>query len=181
VLVPLALPVVGRARRWSLRYGAIAAALVVIPLGGLLTWAAMLQSQVNNLRQDTAQIQRRNDGLVLMSVPSSVKADFLPVGDAGGATGAATWNPGRNVCFVLFDRLPQPEPGAVYRLWYIVDGGRRVIDAGTLTPDEHGKVNLIMDVSAWRGLDYEMVLRLEHRPQDPTAPALLTARLRRPE
>lgn len=181
--VPAA-PVALRTRRigrWPMRYGMVAAALVIVPLGGLLIWAAMLQYQVNNLRHDTDQMQRRNDGLLLLAMPSSIKADFQPVGDARGATGAVTWNPSRNVCFVLFDRLPPPEPGAAYRLWYIVDGGRRVIDAGTITPGEDGKVDLILDASNWRGQEYEMVLRLEHRPQDPTAPALLTARLRRSE
>jgi hypothetical protein len=172
------------ARRLRGRYGAVAAAAavaIVVPVGGLIAWASMLQYQVNTLRQDTEQMQRRDDGLLLFSVPSSVKADFQPSADARGATGAVTWNPNRNVCFVLFDKLPKPEPGTTYRLWYVVDGGRRVVDAGTLTPDEHGRFDLIMDVSNWRAQEYDMVLRLESQPRDPAAPVVLTAKLRRPE
>jgi hypothetical protein len=171
----------GWPRRAISRYGVAAAALLLLPLGGLVAWAAILQSQVNELRQDTEQIQRRNDGALIMAVPSSVKTDFQPGEQARGATGAATWNPTRGVCFVFFEKLPQPEPGTAYRLWYTVDGGRRVIDAGTLTPDAHGRFDLIMDVSNWRGQEYDMVLRLESQPHDPTAPIVLTAKLRRPE
>jgi hypothetical protein len=181
-VVPQAIPArTSHLRRLSIRYGALAAVLVVVPLAGLLVWAALLQHQVNDLRHDTEQMQRRNDGLLLFAVPSSVKADFRPVGNAKGATGAATWNPGRNVCFVLFDHLPQPEPGTAYRLWYLVDGGRRVVDAGDLTPDANGKAEIILDASQWRGQDYEMVLKLEQRPHDVAAPTLMVARLSRPD
>jgi hypothetical protein len=171
-------------RRLQGRYGAVAAAAavaIILPVGGLVAWASMLQRQVNTLRQDTAQMQRRDDGLLLFSVPSSVKADFQPSADARGATGAVTWNPNRNVCFVVFDKLPKAEHGTTYRLWYVVDNGRRVVDAGTLTPDDHGRFDLIMDVSNWRAQEYDMVLRLESQPRDPAAPVVLTAKLRRPD
>lgn len=172
------------AQRLTVRHGAVAAVAAVallVPVAGLVAWASRLQNQVNDLRQNTVQMQRRDDGLLLFSVPSSIKADFQPSANARGATGAVTWNPSRNVCFVVFEKLPKPEPGTVYRLWYLVDNGRRVVDAGTLTPDEQGRFDLIMDVSNWRAQEYEMVLRLETQPRDPSAPALLTAKLRRPE
>ncbi|MBI2760764.1 MAG: anti-sigma factor [Chloroflexi bacterium] len=169
-----------RARGLAARYGGLAAALVLVPLSGLLVWAVLLQRQVNDLRESADEIQRRSDGLVLFAVPSAIKADFQPGPAAGGAIGAATWSPERGACFLLFDKLPRPEPGSVYRMWYIVDNGQRVVDAGELVVDEAGRADMTIDTSRWRGVTYDMVLRLEQRPHDPDAPAVLTASLRRP-
>ena len=168
--------------RWlSIRYAAAAAAVGVLALAATLVWTTRLQGQVNELREETAQIQRRNDGLVLFAVPSSVKASFQPLSDLKGVTGAATWSPERGVCYVMFSGLPRPEAGTAYRLWYVVDNGRRVIDAGEIVPDEQGRAERVIDASQWRGRDYELVLRLERQPNDATATALLSANLRRPE
>lgn len=161
------------------RYRFAAALAVLVPVAGLALWVATLQREVNGLREDTVEIQRRNDGLLLLAVPSSAKADFRQVGNARGATGAVTWSPERQVCYAIFDNLPEPEAGATYRLWYVVDG-ERVIDAGEIAPDDHGKAIAIIDASRWRGQDYDLTLKQERRPHDPEAPALLIARLRRP-
>lgn len=159
--------------RWS-----TAAAVLAIALGGTLTWVARLQGQVNELRQEAAAMRRQADGLLLFVVPSSIRADFQPV--AGRvAAGAVTWNPDRGVCYVVFERLPRPEPGSAYRLWYVVDGVRRV-DAGQVAPDETGRADLVIDASRWRGQSYELVLRLERTPHDPEAPAVLVASMQRP-
>lgn len=158
------------------RWGAVAAA-VVLALGGTLAWTAQLQGQVNELRQEAAAMRRRADGLLLFAVPSSIRADFHPVTGQVGA-GAVTWNPDRGVCYVVFERLPRPEPGTAYRLWYIADGVRRV-DAGEVAPDETGRADLVIDASRWRGQSYELVLRLERTPHDPEAPAVLSASMQR--
>lgn len=171
-------------RRWRLsteQWSGLAAVLVLAPLAALSIWTALLHREVNSLRQNAGDLQRRSDELLLFIVPSSIKADFIPTDQANGAVGAATWNPGRNACVVMFERLAKPEAGTAYRLWYIVDGGRRVIDAGTITPDEHGRADSIIDTGGWRGRDYDMLLKLEQRPNDIDAPILLTAKLQRPE
>lgn len=170
----------GRTRRWAARYGAAAAALLLAPLVGLLLWNARLQHEINTLRHDTAQMQRRNEGLLLLAIPSSAKADFQAVGEVKGAVGAATWHPERGVCIVLFDGLQKPESGSAYRLWYTVDG-QRIIDAGEVLPDDTGKAEAVIAATRWRGHDYDLTLRLEQAKGDPNAPALLIARLRRPQ
>jgi anti-sigma factor RsiW len=166
-------------RRVSARFGAVAAAVVLLPLAGLLAWTTVLQRQVNELRDETAQIQRRNEGLLLLASPSTARADFRPVGDARGATGSATWNPDRRVCFVFFDHLPEPEAGAAYRLWYSVDG-RITVDGGRVVRDDNGRAEVIIDASNWRGQTYELILKLERTPHDPGAVPILMARLVRP-
>ncbi len=177
--------------RWRpARLGTIAAGLLVVPLAGSLLWNARLQQQVDDLRQlrqqvgeleqETAHIRQQNDGLLLFSVPSAIKADFQPVTENVAARGAASWSPDRNKCYVRFDSLPPPSEGQVYRLWYVVDNNR-VVDAGVLSPDEDGRADATIDTSRWRGKAYEMVLRLEQRPSDAEAKALLTAILSRPQ
>jgi hypothetical protein len=161
------------------RFGTLAAALLLIPIAGLLIWAVLLQRQVNSLRHDAAAMQRRADGLTLLAMPSSLRADFVPARDAGGAMGAVMWNPEKGLCAVLLDRLPRAEPGTAYRLWYRVDD-RLTVDAGEIHPDEYGRAEIMIDTSRWRGSVYDMAVRVEHTPADPTAPALLTAQLRRP-
>ncbi len=165
-------------RRPAWRWVALAAALL-LALIGTLTWVARLQGQVNELRQEAAAMRRRADGLLLFAVPSSIRADFRPIADQAAA-GAVSWNPDRGVCYVVFERLPRPEPGTAYRLWYVADGVRRV-DAGTVTPDETGWADLEIDASRWRGQSYELVLRLERTPHDPEAPAVLVASMQRPQ
>jgi hypothetical protein len=164
-------------RRPLMRWSAAAAA-VALALGGTLTWVARLQGQVNELRQEAAAMRRQADGLLLFVVPSSIRADFQPVAGQTAA-GAVTWNPVRGVCYVVFERLPRPEPGSAYRLWYVADGVRRV-DAGEVVPDDAGRADLVIDASRWRGQSYELVLRLERTPHDPEAPAVLTAAMQRP-
>jgi hypothetical protein len=171
----------GRLRRlvsggWT---SGLAAALLLAPVAGLLVWAAILQHQVNDLKQSAAVIQRRNDGLVLFAVPSSIKADFQPGAAATDAVGAVTWNPERHACYVLFDRLPKPDPGTDYRLWYVVDGGQRVVDAGELPVDDTGRADATIDTRLWRGQRYDMFLRLEQRPHDGDAPTVMWANLSR--
>lgn len=163
-------------RRLAVPWGVAAA--VVIALGSAIAWMARLQEQVHELQQETATMRRMADGLLLFAVPSSIRADFQPAAELR-ATGAVTWNPDRGVCYVVFERLPRPEPGTAYRLWYVADGVRRV-DAGEVVPDEAGRADLVIDASRWRGQSYELVLRRERTPHDPEAPAVLIASLRRP-
>jgi hypothetical protein len=157
----------------------LAAAIILAPMAGLVAWAALLQHQVNDLKQSAGVIQRQNDGLVLFAVPSSIKADFKSGSAAAGAVGAVTWNPERHACYVLFDRLPKPDPGQDYRLWYVVDGGQRVVDAGQVPVDDNGRADATIDTQLWRGQRYDMFLRLEQRPHDSDAPAVMWANLSR--
>ncbi len=172
-------PARSRGRGRVARYGAAAAVLVLLPMAGLALWVAQLQRDVNTLRAGSEVIQRRSDGLLMLAMPSSLKSDFQSLGDIKGAVGAASWNQERQVCAVVLDNLPPPESGASYRLWYIIDG-QRVIDAGAVTLDDGGKAQMMIDASRWRGQEYEMLVTLERQPHDRSAPAVLTARLRRP-
>lgn len=168
-----------RRARLSRRLAPIAAAVVLLPLAGLLLWALALQHQVNGLRAENGWLARRNDALLVMSLPSSLTSAFQPVGNPGSAVGLATWNPGTGACYVVLDQLPPPEAGAAYRLWYTVDG-RPPVDAGAVTADADGRAAVSVDTSRWRGTDYDMMIKVEQQRSDFNAPTLLVAHLHRP-
>lgn len=168
-------------RRLSTRFRLIATAVVAVPVTGLLVWVAVLQSQVNDLRAENTENQRRSEALVMIAMPSSIKSDLLPTSNNRGELGVATWSPERGRCIVLFDRLAKLEPGSAYRLWYTVEveGQLRVFDAGEVKPDELGRADVEIDASRWRGRSYDLFLKIEQSPNDFDAESILSGTLYR--
>ena len=177
---PAPVPVSPRAptpmMRFNRRWGALAAMLFIVPLAGLLTWNFLLQHEVNALKQDTRQMQETQRDVVLLALPSTVRARFSPTEQAGSAQGTVNWNPDEGVCKVSVRGLPRQEPGVSYRVFY--QGPRGVIDAGELRPDEEGAAEHTFDVSKWRGDEYHVWVSAV-RPGSEHSPVLLQASLRR--
>lgn len=176
---PLALP--GAARtptplmRFNRKWGAMAAMLFLLPLGGLLGWNFLLQTEVNDLKQESRQIQETQRDVVLLALPTTVRARFTPTQDAGTAQGTVSWNPDVGQCQVVVRGLPVEE-GVSYRVFY--QGMRGVVDAGELRPDESGGAALTFDVKKWQGAEYQVWVAAL-RPGTEQATALLQAELRR--
>lgn len=168
-------------RRFSTRFRLIAAAVVAVPVTGLLAWAAVLQTQVNDLRAENTEIQRRSDALVLIAMPSSIKSDLVAAADNRGELGVASWSPERGRCIVVFDKLQKLEQNSAYRLWYTVEieGQVRVFDAGEVKPDELGRADIEIDASRWRARSYELMLKIEQKPNDAESVTVLTGQLSR--
>lgn len=169
-------------RRWhplarlSTRWGALAAALVVAPVAGLVTWAVVLQTQVNDLKQGNRQLEETQRNLVLLAVPPSViKSPLTPSDQADGARGSVSWNPVEGKCAVVVNGLAKLEPGATYQVYY--EGMKGIFPAGELKPDEEGNAGLVFDVSKWRGDEYRVWVSAV-RPTD-HGTVLLSASLRR--
>ena len=138
--------------RFNRRWGAAAAALVVVPLAGLLAWALMLQNQVNDLKEQNQQIQELQRDLVLLA--PGVRARFVPTKDAGDAAGSIVWNPDEGKCSVTVAGLVRSDPTTSYHVFY--QGWKGVEDAGVLEPDEAGRASLVFDASKWRGDVYHV-------------------------
>lgn len=174
-------------RRLPLRRLLVLAAATVMPLAALVFWNTTLQRQVHDLRQQTDHInrqmdgmERRQEGLLLFASPATVKGSFSRLADAPAALGGMSWMPERGRCDVWFEGLPKPADGSAYRLWIVVDKGAIVVPAETLSVDANGGAYVILDASRWRGQDYDVQLRQEQRANDPEAPVLMTASVRRP-
>jgi hypothetical protein len=156
------------------RWGALAAALVLVPVIGLLTWAIVLQTQVNDLKQESKQIQEAQREIVLFS-PPAFRAKLDPT-DADAGAGWVTWIPDESRCAVKVKGLAKPEAGAAYHVFY--KGMRDPVDAGKLTPDEEGKAELEFDTSRWQGFEYHVWVA-QVRPGGEVGPPILKATLRR--
>src|SRR5215204_3434315 len=86
--------------RFNRRWGAVAAAVFLIPLAGLLSWNYVLQHQVNELKQENKQIQVAQRDQVVFALPSSLRAQLIPTEKAGDARGTVNWNPDEGKCMV---------------------------------------------------------------------------------
>jgi len=162
-------------RRVTSRWGALAAALVLVPVIGLLTWAIVLQTQVNELKQESKQIQEAQRDIVLFS-PPSFRAKLDPAEPDSGAAGWVTWIPDEARCAVKVKGLAKSDSGASYHVFY--RGMRDPVDAGELKPNDEGKAELEFDTSRWQGFEYHVWVA-QVRPGGEVGPAVLKATLRR--
>ena len=162
-----------RANRW----GALAAVLLVIPLAGLLIWAVFLQSQVNDLKEDSRHMQEAQRDVILLALPTTIKAKLTPTEHASDARGWVSWNPDEGQCALSVKALPKPEPGTSYRVYY--EGPRGVFEAGELKPSDDGQAELRFDVSRWQGRDYRVWVSAVRPNSSDGGTMLLTADLRR--
>lgn len=162
--------------RLSNRWAALAASLVIAPVAGLLTWAVLLQSQVNDLKEESRQVTETQRDVVLLALPTGVKAKLTPTANAGTARGSVSWNPDEGKCVVVVTGLQRLEPGASYRVYY--DGPKGVMLAGELRPDAEGTAELVFDTSKWRADEYRVWISAV-RPSNETGTVLLAASLRR--
>jgi hypothetical protein len=162
-------------RRVTNRWGALAAALVIVPVIGLLTWAIVLQTQVNELKQESKQIQEAQRDIVLFS-PPSFRAKLEATEPDAGATGWVTWIPDEGRCAVKVKGLAKLEAGASYHVFF--KGTRDAVDAGELKPNDEGKAELEFDTSRWQGFEYRVWVA-PVRPGAEAGPPVLKATLRR--
>lgn len=167
-----------RDQPWSrTRWGALAAALVAIPVLGLLSWSLLLQRQVNDLRQQSRQLQESHRDLVLLAAPpTSIRVRMTVADGAGSARGSVTWAPDQGRCAVLASDLPVNDRERVYHVFYQDPGG--IHDAGPLTPDENGAAEIVFNVARWKGSEYQVWVAPARSGGEPGG-TILSAMLRR--
>jgi len=173
--LPLSAHRSARLIRFTNRWGAVAAALVAVPVAGLLTWNMLLQSQVNELKDENRQIQETTRDVVLLAQPSTIRARLTASEMAAGARGSVTWNPDEGRCFVVVQGLGKPDGGTSYHVFY--EGMKGLVDAGELKPNEQGVADLVFDASRWRGDEYRIYVTAVRQNAEPVT--LLSASLRR--
>lgn len=177
-LIPVPLPVRRPSawRRVTSRWGALAAALIVIPVLGLLTWAVVLQTQVNELKQESRQIREAQADVVLMAMPGLIRARLDPTESGGTARGWVMWDPDEGRCTVRVKGLAKPEPGVSYRVY--TQGVREPVDVGELKPNDEGTADLEFDVPRGTGTEYHVWVAAV-KPHGELSTPLLRATLRR--
>lgn len=152
--------------RFSRRWGAMAAMILVVPLLGLLAWSMILQNEVNDLKRENQQIQATQEELVLHALPTSLQTRFTPTEAAQGAYGTVSWNPDKQVCMVQVKHLPAADATSSYQVYYEGTFGPRL--AGTLEPDGQGSAEIRFDTSRWQGTEYQVWVSSVRTDAEPT-------------
>jgi hypothetical protein len=157
-------PPAPRRLRPNVRWWPLAAAALFVVSAGAVTWGAITQRQVNDLRGQTAstradatrvagqlaaQQQQQQalaswqDGMLLISTQADAeRSDLNGTALAPSARGTYMWSAKEEMGALLATGLPQLPEGRTYRFWFVYD--TRWEDAGVATLDASGHAQLIV-------------------------------------
>ncbi|MGC2112796.1 MAG: anti-sigma factor [Candidatus Korobacteraceae bacterium] len=132
-------------------------------------------AELGNRNQDqTAQLQRMDQELRLMTSPDAVHVSLNPQKAVRQPSGTAIFSPSqKRMMFMASNLAPVPE-GKAYELWIIPTAGAPV-PAGVFKPDEHGNA-VMMDQKMPEGVEakaFALTVEKEEGSDKPTSPILL--------
>jgi anti-sigma-K factor RskA len=132
-------------------------------------------AELGNRNQDqTAQLDRMNDELRLLTSPDAVHVSLNPQKAPRQPSGTAIFSPSqKRMMFMASNLAPVPE-GKAYELWIIPAAGAPV-PAGVFKPDDHGNA-VMMDQKMPAGVEakaFALTVEKEEGSDKPTSPILL--------
>jgi anti-sigma-K factor RskA len=132
-------------------------------------------AELGNRNQDqTAQLDRLNQELRLLTSPDAVHVSLNPQKVPKQPSGTAIFSPSqKRMLFMASNLAPAPE-GKAYELWIIPAKGAPVA-AGVFKPDEHGNA-IMVDQKMPAGVEakaFAITLENEAGSDKPTSPILL--------
>lgn len=132
-------------------------------------------AELGNRNQDqTAQLERMNQELRLLTAPDAVHVSLNPAKSPRQPNGTAIFSPSqKRMMFVASNLAPVPE-GKAYELWIIPASGAP-LPAGVFKPDDHGNAILI-DHKMPEGVvakAFAITVEKEEGSDKPTSPILL--------
>ena len=150
-------------------------ALIIIVI---VRYNDMLRNQIaelSNRNQDqTAQLERTNQELRLLTSPDAVHVSLNPQKAPKQPSGTAIFSPSqKRMMFMASNLAPVPE-GKAYELWIIPASGAPVA-AGVFKPDDHGNA-IMMDHKMPEGVEakaFAITVENEAGSDKPTSPILL--------
>ncbi len=163
---------------WAALVPAFAALALLFMVAGLWRSNGRMKDQLaelGNRNQDqTAQLDRMNQELRLLTAPDAVHVSLNPQKAPKQPSGTAIFSPSqKRMMFMASNLAPTPE-GKAYELWIIPAKGAPV-PAGVFKPDEHGNA-MMMDHKMPEGIEakaFAITLEKEEGSDKPTSPILL--------
>ncbi|HKD86707.1 MAG TPA: anti-sigma factor [Terriglobales bacterium] len=132
-------------------------------------------AELGNRNQDqTAQLERMNQELRLLTAPDAVHVSLNPQKAPRQPSGTAIYSPSQKRMMFMASNLAAPPTGKAYELWIIPANGAPV-PAGVFKPDEHGYA-VMMDHKMPEGVEakaFAITLENEEGSDKPTSPILL--------
>ncbi len=177
VSAPATAAAAGRSAWWGWIPTFAALALLFI-LAGIWRNNGRMKDQIaelGNRNQDqTAQLDRLNQELRLLTSPDAVHVSLNPQKAPRQPNGTAIFSPSqKRMIFMASNLAPIPE-GKAYELWVIPTTGAPVA-AGVFKPDEHGNA-IVMDHPMPEGVEakaFAITVENEAGSDKPTSPILL--------
>lgn len=157
---------------------AFAAVVLFFVVGGLWRSNGRMKDQLaelGNRNQDqTAQLDRLNQELRLLTSPDAVHVSLNPQKSPRQPSGTAIFSPSqKRMLFMASNLAPLPE-GKAYELWIIPAQGAPVA-GGVFKPDEHGNA-ILVDQKMPAGVEakaFAITVEKEEGSDKPTSPILL--------
>ena len=163
---------------WPIWIPALAALALLFVAIGLWRSNGRMKDEIaelGNRNQDqTAQLERMNQELTLMTSPDAVHVSLNPQKAPRQPSGTAIYNPSqKRMIFMASNLAPVPE-GKAYELWIIPTKGAP-LPAGVFKPDEHGNA-ILMDHKMPEGVEakaFAITVENEGGSDKPTSPIVL--------
>ena len=167
-----------RAGIWSILLPALAALGMLLVALALWRTNGRLKDEIaelGNRNQDqTAQLERMNQQLRLLTAPDAVHVSLNPQKAPRQPNGTAIYSPSQKRMMFMASNLAAPPKGKAYELWIIPASGAPV-PAGVFKPDEHGYA-VMMDHRMPEGVAakaFAVTVEDEAGSDKPTSPILL--------
>jgi anti-sigma-K factor RskA len=178
VSAPTAEPAAARRSWWPVlapSLAALALFMIMVPMWRSNGRMKDELAELGNRNQDqTAQLERMNQELRLLTSPDAVHVSLNPQKMPKQPSGTAIFSPSqKRMMFMASNLAPAPE-GKAYELWIIPAKGAPV-PAGVFKPDEHGNA-MMMDHTMPEGVEakaFALTLEREEGSDKPTSPILL--------
>jgi anti-sigma-K factor RskA len=167
-----------RRNLWTVLGPALAALALFFLTLGLWRTNGVLKDQIaelGNRNQDqTAQLERMNQELRLLTSPDAVHVSLNPQKAPKQPSGTAIFSASqKRMMFMASNLAPVPE-GKAYELWIIPANGTPVA-AGVFKPDDHGNA-IMMDHKMPEGVEakaFAITVEKEEGSDKPTSPIVL--------
>jgi anti-sigma-K factor RskA len=160
---------------------AFAAVILFFVVGGLWRSNGRMKDQLaelGNRNQDqTAQLDRLNQELRLLTAPDAVHVSLNPQKDLKQPGGTAIFSPSQKRMMFMASNLAPAPTGKAYELWIIPSQGAPVA-AGVFKPDDHGNA-IIVDQkmpnmpAGVEAKAFAITMEKEEGSDKPTSPILL--------
>jgi len=132
-------------------------------------------AELGNRNQDqTAQLERMNQELRLLTAPDAVHVSLTPQKSPRQPSGTAIFSPSQKRMMLMASNLAPVPEGKAYELWVIPASGAPV-PAGVFKPDDHGNA-ILMDHKMPEGVTakaFAITVEKEEGSDKPTSPILL--------
>lgn len=171
-------PRAARSGIWSILLPVLAALGMLLVALALWRTNGRLKDEIaelgNRTQDQTAQLERMNQQLRLLTAPDAVHVSLNPQKAPQQPNGTAIYSPSQKRMMFMASNLATPPEGKAYELWIIPASGAPV-PAGVFKPDEHGYA-VMMDQRMPEGVAakaFAVTMEDEAGSDKPTSPILL--------